>query len=57
MTLHSCTKLKYCEIGTAVEPFREKNNNVKSACHKICQGSFAYFVILNYLFSAAILSM
>ena len=24
-----------CEIGTAVEPFREKNNNVKPTCHKI----------------------
>ena len=23
------------EIGTAVEPFREKNNNVKPTCHKI----------------------
>ena len=22
-----------CEIGTAVEPFRENNSNVKPACH------------------------
>ena len=27
-----------CEIGTAVEQFHEKNNNVKPACHKIYQG-------------------
>ena len=54
--LHSCTKLKYspfilytrlissleCEIGTAVETFREKNINVKPACHKIL---FAYFTL------------
>ena len=32
-----------CEIGTAVEPFREKNNNVKPACHKIYL-LFAYFL-------------
>ena len=26
-----------CKIDTAVEPFREKNNNVKPACHNIYQ--------------------
>ena len=48
-----------CEIGTAVEAFREKNNNVKPAYHKIYQGRY-YLLIFSfskYLFSAAILSM
>ena len=64
MTLHSCTKLKYCrtthlfckhalrsslerEIGTAVEPFHEKNNNVKPTCHKIYQGR--YYLLIFFL--------
>ena len=48
-----------CEIGTAVEPFCEKNNNVKPACHKIYQGRdyLLIFSFSKYLFSAAILSM
>ena len=29
-----------CEICTAVEPFHEKSNNVKPACHKIYQGRY-----------------
>ena len=49
------------EIGTAVEPFREKNNNhVKPACHKIYQeGIICLFSLpsLKYLFSAAILRL
>ena len=49
-----------CEIGTAVEPFREKNNKVKPVCHKINQGRY-YLLIFSsfskYLFSAAILSI
>ena len=36
-----------CEIGTAVEPFREKNNNVNPACHKIHQGRF-YLLIVSF---------
>ena len=42
------------QIGTAVEPFHEKNNNVKPACHKIYQGRyhlliFSSFCVLLYL--------
>ena len=37
-----------CEIGCPVEPFREKKNNVKPACHKILSEKvlFAYFLFL-----------
>ena len=34
------------EIGTVVEPFRKKNNNVKPACHKIYQGKY-YLLIFS----------
>ena len=44
------------EIGTAVELFREKNNNVKPACHKIYQGRY-YLLRPTDLFSATILSV
>ena len=37
---HALRSSLECEIGTAVEPFREKNNNVKLACHKIYQGRY-----------------
>ena len=30
---HALRSSLECEIDTAVEPFREKNNNVKPACH------------------------
>ena len=33
-----------CEIDTAMEPFREKNNNVKPACHKIYQWRYYLFI-------------
>ena len=65
MTLHSCTEFKYlttplfckhalrssleCEIGTAVEPFRAKNNNVKLACYKIYQGMY-YLLIFFFCY-------
>ena len=42
-----------CEIGTAVEPLREKNNNVKS----IREDIICFFSLSKYLFCAAILSM
>ena len=48
-TLLSCKhalKLE-CEIGIAVEPFREKNNYVKPTCHKIYQG-IAYLFIFSF---------
>ena len=35
-----------CEISTAMEPFHEKNNNVKPACHKIYQERY-YLLILS----------
>ena len=38
--IHTLRSSLECEIGTAVEPFREKNNNVKPACHKIYQGRY-----------------
>ena len=48
-----------CEIGTAVEPFHEKDNNVKPACHIIYQGRY-YLLIFSFqifISFAAILSM
>ena len=36
-----------CEIGTAVEPFHEKNNNVKPTGHKIYQGR--YYLLIFFL--------
>ena len=38
-----------CEIGTAVEPCREKNNNVKPAYYKIDQGR--YYLLIFFSFS------
>ena len=37
-----------CEIGTAVEPFHEKNNNVKPTCHKNLSGKV---LLTDFLFS------
>ena len=39
-----------CEIGTAMGPFPEKNNNVKPACHKtIREGIICLFSLSKYL--------
>ena len=38
-----------CEFGTAVEPFRETNNNVKPTCHKIYQRRYYYLFIFFFL--------
>ena len=43
---HALRSSLECEIGTAVEPFREKNNNVKPACHKIYQGRYYLLIDL-----------
>ena len=38
-------------IGTAVEPFREKNNNVKPTCHKIYQERYYLLIfVLLYIY-------
>ena len=45
-----------CEIGTSVEPFHEKNNNVKPAFIKsVRECIVCLFSHSEYLFSAAIL--
>ena len=50
------SSLEY-EIGTAVEPFREKNNNVNLPVIKsIRECIICLFSLSKYLFSAAILS-
>ena len=44
--LRSCLE---CEIGTAVEPFREKNNNVKPVIESVREGIICllFFLLLN----------
>ena len=58
---HTLRSSLECEIGTAMDPFREKNNNVKLACHEIYQGRYYLLIFFSfsskYLFSAVILSI
>ena len=44
---HALRSSLECEIGTAVEPFHEKNNNVKPTCHKIYEGK--YYLLIFFL--------
>ena len=44
---HALRSSLECEIGSAVEPLREKNINVKPACHKIYQGRY-YLLIFSF---------
>ena len=47
---HALRSSLECEIGTAVEPFREKNNNVKPACHNIFLVSGKVLFLLFYIY-------
>ena len=46
---HALKSSLECEIGNAVEQFREKNNNVKPTCHKIYQGRY-YLIIFSFYY-------
>ena len=46
---HALRSSLECKIGTVVELFREKNNNVKSASQKIYQGR--YYILIFFSFS------
>ena len=45
---HALRSSLECEIGNAVEPFREKNYNVKPACHKIYQGRYYLLIFSSF---------